>query len=139
MQGRDRELLKESHDAYIEKSNRPNDHDESEKMQNHHERPPPLTESHGFAEFFWIGLKIVDDGRDGSFRYCSFCRCHRLAGPNFRMADITTRVPGSGHEAHRQKRKKQHSCDVPVWRLRGPLRLPQSDQGESAGGLHKPQ
>ena len=108
MQGRSGELLQKSHDAYVEESNRPHDHDEPQEMQNHHERPPPLTECYCFAELFRRWLEVVNEGSDGSFRHGILRRCDGLAGPNFRMADVAPRVTGPRHEGHRQERKKQN-------------------------------
>ena len=108
MQRCDRELFHKSHDAYIEKSDRPHDHNEPNEMQGHHERPPPLAEGHSLAELRGVWLKNVDDGSDRSFRDgFSRLRCYSLAGPDLRMADVTARIPGSGHEAYGQERKNE--------------------------------
>jgi len=107
VQGRDRELLKESHDAYIEKSNRPNVMMIRENA-NHHERPPPLTEGHGFAEFSGLGSKswMMDPiVLPLLFRL----QLSPFGRPNLRMA-ISHPVPVLAMRPTVRSEKSSHSC-----------------------------
>ena len=106
MQGRDGKLLEKSHDADVQKSNCPDDQDQADEMRRHHERPPPLAERHGVAEFVRVRLKMADKRSDRSFRNCWIGRIRRFAGANFRVANVASRISGSGDEGDRQEPKR---------------------------------
>ena len=57
--------------------------------------------------------KYVDHGPDRSFR-----DGRPFVRPDFRMADVTTGIPGSGHKANGQKGKNQNGQNVPARRTR---------------------